>query len=86
MIVFSEKITIKTIKLKLNFIYYILIHKYGFDIFNQLVIAGSVKKTRSILWKFGDTRYAPYPKCRVARLEGERSSPGLRRADAQGFG
>ncbi len=42
------------IKQKLNLIYIILIHKYGFDTFNQYILANSVKFCGKILWKIGD--------------------------------
>lgn len=42
------------IKSRFNFVYYILINKYGFDIFNQIILAASVKKIGEILWKVGD--------------------------------
>ena len=43
-------------KIKNTFIlvHTILINKYGFDAFNQYIIAGSVKKIGNILWKLGD--------------------------------
>lgn len=45
---------VKNIKNKFNFIYYILINKYGFDAFNQIIIANGIKKLGEQFWKIGD--------------------------------
>ncbi|HFL8819561.1 MAG TPA: NADH-quinone oxidoreductase subunit L [Candidatus Azoamicus sp. OHIO2] len=50
---YNESLIIK-IKSYCNFIYVILLNKYGFDIFNQIIIAASIKKLGEILWKVGD--------------------------------
>lgn len=42
------------IKNKFNFIYIILINKYGFDIFNQNVLAYGVRFLGVLFWKLGD--------------------------------
>ncbi len=39
-----------------NWVYQILLNKYGFDTFNQAVFAGGACKTGSFLWKFGDVK------------------------------
>lgn len=36
--------------------YWILVHKYGFDAFNQRVFAGGAVRTGKLLWQFGDVR------------------------------
>lgn len=41
---------------KLSFIHKVLLNKYGFDDFNQLVFAGATKKTGELLWKIGDIK------------------------------
>ncbi|HIH2762714.1 MAG TPA: NADH-quinone oxidoreductase subunit L [Candidatus Azoamicus sp. MARI] len=42
------------IKNKMNIFYIILQHKYGFDEFNQYIIANSIKLIGNTLWKIGD--------------------------------
>ncbi len=49
-----NKTLVEKIKIKFNFIYCILINKYGFDLFNQIIVANSIKKIGSTLWVFGD--------------------------------
>ena len=39
---------------KFGIIHKILVNKYGFDDFNQVVFAGGVRNIGQILWKFGD--------------------------------
>ncbi len=41
---------------KLSFVHKVLLNKYGFDDFNQLVLAGGTKKTGELLWKIGDIK------------------------------
>ena len=45
---------VKKIRYKLRFFYNILMNKYGFDDFNQYILAYGVHGMGSILWKFGD--------------------------------
>lgn len=42
------------IKNKLSIFHYILINKYGFDEFNQYILAFGVKKLGTFFWKIGD--------------------------------
>ncbi|HIH2763346.1 MAG TPA: NADH-quinone oxidoreductase subunit L [Candidatus Azoamicus sp.] len=44
----------KNIKNKLHILYLILHHKYGFDEFNQYIIANCTKLMGNMLWKIGD--------------------------------
>lgn len=49
-----KKDLIVNIKNNFSVIYFVLINKYGFDSFNQYVLAYSVKGFGNFLWKFGD--------------------------------
>jgi len=42
------------IKDRLNFIYIIFLHKYGFDMFNQYILSFGVRTFGTLLWKVGD--------------------------------
>ena len=44
------------IKQKLNIIYNIMLHKYGFDRFNEIVFAGGSRGIGNLLWKVGDVK------------------------------
>ncbi len=44
------------IKTRFGLIYRILLDKYGFDRFNEIVFAGGGRKIGRILWRFGDMR------------------------------
>ena len=41
---------------KLSLIHNVLVNKYGFDDFNQLVFANGTRKIGDLLWKFGDVK------------------------------
>ncbi len=41
---------------RLNWVYQILLNKYGFDTFNQAVFAGGARKTGGFLWQLGDVK------------------------------
>lgn len=45
---------VNKIKSMFNFIHVILINKYGFDLFNQFILASGVKNIGLILWKYFD--------------------------------
>ncbi len=44
----------KNISNKFSFLYMILLNKYGFDDFNQYIIANGIRSIGNIFWKFGD--------------------------------
>jgi NADH-quinone oxidoreductase subunit L len=41
---------------RINIIYQILLNKYGFDKFNEIVFAGGARKLGNLLWSIGDVR------------------------------
>jgi NADH-quinone oxidoreductase subunit L len=41
---------------RFNFLYKVLLEKYHFDNFNQVVFAGGTRKIGQLLWRIGDVR------------------------------
>ena len=41
---------------RINIVYQILLDKYGFDRFNEIVFAGGARKLGDLLWSIGDVK------------------------------
>lgn len=52
-----NKTLVKSISSKFKLLYYILINKYGFDDFNQYIIALGTRKIGTFFWKIGDVLF-----------------------------